>query len=525
MDSSAMLQAVRPLQRPHQRAAGAGPGQARPSTVGLGSKAHPRSDDPELRPKELGSVQERALTALPNKSWPTNATATQTQPWLDQTQSERRNLQSNLLRNVSKMSWQQELERADAFPRLGQAKLAHQTHNNIASVKYVLRNDSLANDSDQFGHADTIPRLAQPILAQTASTRAKGKSYLSSGLLSWSSEAIPLLVLVLAVGAIVLSCFASVYFACFGAVPTRSIESSNTLRRSFTKPPTRHNLYSPYLANTSATLPPRTTTSRLHPALNSQPQRAAMAWPLSPGPSFSQLPMPVGANSQLSLPTSSLAVPPNMAQQEPLLPLCPALVLPARDAHLEISVDALLDARNRRSGYFDVLGPLGNRFLCVTVDGDVLDVRMVQQRERIASVSLQISDGPSIEIRRPCGTIYGRIIEQPSELGGYTSFAVVADQGEQATPLLLVTAPSDVEQQQLLAPLSAAPFGSSSPAGSTAVQRKRGMSSLYITVVRNADTALILSSFLAIALLLHPRGRRDCHNDKDIAPTPAQGGA
>lgn len=520
-----MLQAMRPLQ--HSRAAARG-GRAQPSTVGLGSNAHLRSEDSELQPKELWSVRERAPTALLNDSWPGNATATQSQSRRDQTNNitgEGRASHTDPPANALNQSRQQ--EDADAFPSLAQAESSLQTHD-ITNIKYNSHNNSIVNASDQsqkHEHADTSPHLGEAVLAQIAFARGEEKSYIS-----WSSETVPLLLLFLAVGAIVLTCFASMYYTCFAAAPNRSIDSSNALRPSFAKPPMRHNMDIPYHANTSATLPPRTTTSRLGPVLKSQPQRTALAWPLSPGPSFSQLPIPMGANSRLSLPAAPAAgTSADVVQQVLPLTLCPALVLAARDANLEISVDALLDVMDRRSDCVYVLGPLGNKLLRVTLDGNVLDVYMAQQSERIASVSLQASDGLSLEVRRHSGAIFGRIAEQraqPPEPGKF-SFAVVAAEGEVATPLLLVTASrssgSDSEHQ-LLAPLSAVSFDSSL-AGSATVQRKRGMSCLHIKVARNSDTALILSSFLAILLLLHPSRGRGCHHDKDIVTTLAQGGA
>eukprot|EP00931_Biecheleriopsis_adriatica_P050542 TRINITY_DN2926_c0_g1_i2.p1 TRINITY_DN2926_c0_g1~~TRINITY_DN2926_c0_g1_i2.p1 ORF type:complete len:584 (+),score=114.63 TRINITY_DN2926_c0_g1_i2:110-1861(+) len=189
-------------------------------------------------------------------------------------------------------------------------------------------------------------------------------------------------------------------------------------------------------------------------------------------------------------------------------PLYPALVLPAREAQMEIPVDVLLEGREHGASSFFVLGPLGNKIMHVTFCGNAFDVHMAPpSSELVANVALtEAADRSRLEICGPDGTVYGHILEnqQMGRSVGQSSFSVVVRSlsGQAGREMLLIN--GSPEQLRLTA--TAAENGQ--PVASAARQTKRNGQNLDIRTQRGADVALVLSCFLAVLLLQpHPRLR------------------
>ncbi|CAE8631183.1 unnamed protein product [Polarella glacialis] len=113
------------------------------------------------------------------------------------------------------------------------------------------------------------------------------------------------------------------------------------------------------------------------------------------------------------LPTLSAVPLPPVAGMGPPPPLCPALVLPAREAHLEVPLPEISSVLEQRSGNFFVLGPLGNKMLQVNFQNNAFDVHMVQPSSAlVASVSLSAGGQDSrcrLDVYGADGALYGHI--------------------------------------------------------------------------------------------------------------------
>jgi len=192
-------------------------------------------------------------------------------------------------------------------------------------------------------------------------------------------------------------------------------------------------------------------------------------------------------------------------------PLYAALVLPAREAHLEIPLNSLETVKDSGVGRFFVLGPLGNKIMHVTLCGSAFDVHMASS-ELVASVSLQWTDSkPRLEICGPDGVIYGNVLERQSfgssrtDRGSTekTSFSVVvrSTSGEAVHDLLLITGNPEDMRFTATSAVDGQPVASASPETS---RHTRAGRKLDIRTQRRADTALVLSCFVAI-ILLHPK--------------------
>lgn len=192
---------------------------------------------------------------------------------------------------------------------------------------------------------------------------------------------------------------------------------------------------------------------------------------------------------------------------EPPLPLYPPLVLPAREAHLQISMPSLSNVQATGAGRFFVLGPLGNKIMYANLCGSAVEIRMAPpSSELVASVSradTSPAEKPRLEICRPDGTTYGWVIERLPSGGsrdvGQTSYTVVVSSrsGQGAHDLLLVRGnPAECR-------FTATAAADGQPVASATPEKRRGAAGSFMEIrtQRRADTALVLASFLGIVLL------------------------
>lgn len=189
------------------------------------------------------------------------------------------------------------------------------------------------------------------------------------------------------------------------------------------------------------------------------------------------------------------------------LPLYPALVLPAREAHLQISMPSLSSVQATGAGRFFVLGPLGNKIMYANLCGSALEIHMAPpSSELVASVSRVETcptDKPRLEICGPDGAAYGSVVERLLSGGSrdaeQTSYTVVvrSRSGQGAHDLLLVRG-SPCECR-----FTATAAADGQPVASAAPEKRRtaGGCHMEIRTQRRADTALVLATFLGIVLL------------------------
>jgi len=207
-----------------------------------------------------------------------------------------------------------------------------------------------------------------------------------------------------------------------------------------------------------------------------------------------------------------------MATAAPLQPLFPALVLPAREGQLEISLDVIRTVQQTGAGRFFVIGPLGNKILHVTACGSAFDVHMAQRSsELVSKVSLkQIDDSQRIEVCRGDGTRYAKIIEheQPADSHHEVSFSVIimSSSGKAERAMLVIQGHPEGFRLEAKAATDGQPVASAMPQTYSEEQY------MDLRTSRGADTALIVSSFLGILLL------RDRPRTSNV-PRPLMSGA
>eukprot|EP00933_Yihiella_yeosuensis_P078847 TRINITY_DN9077_c0_g2_i3.p1 TRINITY_DN9077_c0_g2~~TRINITY_DN9077_c0_g2_i3.p1 ORF type:complete len:544 (-),score=121.87 TRINITY_DN9077_c0_g2_i3:55-1686(-) len=182
-------------------------------------------------------------------------------------------------------------------------------------------------------------------------------------------------------------------------------------------------------------------------------------------------------------------------------PLYAALVLPARESHLEIPVNDLLKVLQAGSGSCFVLGPLKQRFLQITSCGNAFDVCTAPPSNALVSSVSRPNDETGarrLDILSADGSVYGHIIPRPP--GSSHTFSVVARSidGSRAHDQLIVNFKANELCFTAVAAVSGQPVASGAPSGK---QRSGCSDNLEIRTQRRADTALVLSSFLGIMLL------------------------
>eukprot|EP00441_Pelagodinium_beii_P015446 CAMPEP_0197659016 /NCGR_PEP_ID=MMETSP1338-20131121/45850_1 /TAXON_ID=43686 ORGANISM="Pelagodinium beii, Strain RCC1491" /NCGR_SAMPLE_ID=MMETSP1338 /ASSEMBLY_ACC=CAM_ASM_000754 /LENGTH=521 /DNA_ID=CAMNT_0043235749 /DNA_START=116 /DNA_END=1681 /DNA_ORIENTATION=- len=282
-------------------------------------------------------------------------------------------------------------------------------------------------------------------------------------------------------------------------------------------------LQDPYMAyvSSSTTLPPKT---RAGTGITPPPMPSAGSGPASqvsirepPPPSeprrssLRPVSLPVSGGGGRPGSTQSNIVPNEGMSEKPNNglppPLYAALVLPAREAHLEIPVPSLATVKETGVGRFFVLGPLGNKIMHVTLCGSAFDVHMASS-ELVASVSLQYTDSkPRLEICGPDGVIYGNVLERQTFGTGRgvekMAFSVVvrSPSGEAGQDLLLISGNPEEMRLTATSAVDGQPVASASPESTRRTSNGR---KLEIRTQRRADTALVLSCFVAI-LILHPK--------------------
>ncbi|CAE6960252.1 NEK1 [Symbiodinium natans] len=271
----------------------------------------------------------------------------------------------------------------------------------------------------------------------------------------------------------------------------------------------------PHLALSQQSLPPK---EALQGGRTSQGQASGMpasrmSLASQAGSSQRVPPLRLSAISAAGRPTGEMF----MASAAPLQPLFPALVLPAREGQLEVSLDAVQTVQKTGAGRFFVIGPLGNKILHITACGSAFDVHMAQRSsELVSKVSLKpAQDACRIDICRGDGAVYGKIVEheQPQKSQDEVSFSVVVTSSSGKAERAMLVVQGDPEKFRLAA--KAASDGQ--PVASIELQAYGEEHFLDLRTSRGADTALVVSSFLGI-LLLRDRPRNS-------VPRPLMSGA
>lgn len=183
-------------------------------------------------------------------------------------------------------------------------------------------------------------------------------------------------------------------------------------------------------------------------------------------------------------------------------PLCQALVLPNREAHMEIPISALQG--NVAGNDVTILGPLGKVWGKAIVineaeDRKIMEVMMSRGtgESLVASVT-RVGDSsvaePSLEIRGADGALYATLARRP---GSSTAFEARRAASTDLPPLAVINGdPSNLR-------LTAVAGADGRPYASAARGRARanGVEHLELRMMRGVDTALLLSSMLAVILL------------------------
>jgi len=180
----------------------------------------------------------------------------------------------------------------------------------------------------------------------------------------------------------------------------------------------------------------------------------------------------------------------------PLPPLCRALVLQGREAHLEVPLPGLAEVA-ASGGEVHVLGPLGKRYLRAVVrqaqgGGRALDLSMTSPAERhVATVEPGI-EPETLDICFASGERYGSLA--PS---GTPGVFLVRRPGRAAAAAVIA---GDVGELRLT--IAAGDDGRPLASAARGHRKLGGVDHLELRVQRGADTALVLSCVLAVALLL-----------------------
>mmetsp|Transcript_165566 Transcript_165566/g.531348 ORF Transcript_165566/g.531348 Transcript_165566/m.531348 type:complete len:569 (-) Transcript_165566:84-1790(-) len=200
----------------------------------------------------------------------------------------------------------------------------------------------------------------------------------------------------------------------------------------------------------------------------------------------------------------SLPVPSGATRQTSGGALCPALVLPSREAHMEIPVAALQAAVP--GSEVTILGPLGKAWgkAVLREDQGFRSISIVMTNHQgdtpvasVAVVSLGGSDGPTVEIRTPDGFPFGMVSRRPGSAFAFEARPACGAGGEDAAPLVVLNGdPTNLR-------LTAVAGADGSPQASAARGRARagGEERLELRMMKGVDTALLLTCMLAVMVL------------------------
>ncbi|CAE7192464.1 NEK1 [Symbiodinium sp. CCMP2592] len=329
---------------------------------------------------------------------------------------------------------------------------------------------------------------------------------------------------------VLIACFAALFsFSadCRTFAPSEYSQDGSSWPRSqrTALTPASRRTQDPYLALSQQSLPPKDAP----PGDASVSGRPSVGPGLGPGPASrmslaSQAsaasrrvpPLRLSAISAAGRPTGDMF----MASAAPLQPLFPALVLPAREGQLEVSLDAVQTVQKTGAGRFFVIGPLGNKILHITSCGSAFDVHMAQRSsELVSKVSLkEMQDSSRIEVCRGDGTVYGKIVEheQPQKSLDEVSLSVIVTSSSGKAERAMLVIQGNPERFCLTAKAAA----DGQPVASIELQAYSEEHYLDLRTSRGADTALIVSSFLGILLL---RDRPD--RPRQSVPRPLMSGA
>lgn len=228
------------------------------------------------------------------------------------------------------------------------------------------------------------------------------------------------------------------------------------------------------------------------------PMWGARSWPASEAANAAVL-------QTGSLPVRpSLPVPSGTTRHASGGALCPALVLPSREAHMEIPVAALQAAVP--GSEVTILGPLGKAWGKAVLREDQgfrsLSIVMANHQgdtpvASVAVVSLGGSDGPTVEIRTPDGLPFGMLSRRPGSAFAFEARPAGGAGGEDTAPLVVLNGdPTNLR-------LTAVAGADGSPQASAARGRARagGEERLELRMMKGVDTALLLTCMLAVMVL------------------------
>lgn len=327
---------------------------------------------------------------------------------------------------------------------------------------------------------------------------------------------------------VLIACFATLFsFStdCRTFAPSEYSQDGSSWPRSqrTALTPASRRTQDPYLALSQQSLPPKDAPPgdasgrpSVGPGLGPGPASRMSLASQASATSRRVPPLRLSAISAAGRPTGDMF----MASAAPLQPLFPALVLPAREGQLEVSLDAVQTVQKTGAGRFFVIGPLGNKILHITSCGNAFDVHMAQRSsELVSKVSLkEVQDSSRIEICRGDGTVYGKIVEheQPQKSLDEVSLSVIVTSSSGKAERAMLVIQGNPERFCLTAKAAA----DGQPAASIELQAYSEEHYLDLRTSRGADTALIVSSFLGILLL---RDRPD--RPRQSVPRPLMSGA
>jgi len=325
---------------------------------------------------------------------------------------------------------------------------------------------------------------------------------------------------------VLIACFAALFsFSadCRTFAPSEYSQDGSWPRSQPALTPASRRTQDPYLALSQQSLPPKDAPPgdasgrpSVGPGLGPGPTSRMSLASQASAASRRVPPLRLSAISAAGRPTGDMF----MASAAPLQPLFPALVLPAREGQLEVSLDAVQTVQKTGAGRFFVIGPLGNKILHITSCGSAFDVHMAQRSsELVSKVSLkELQDSSRIEICRGDGTVYGKIVEheQPQKSLDEVSLSVIVTSSSGKAERAMLVIQGNPERFCLTAKAAA----DGQPVASIELQAYSEEHYLDLRTSRGADTALIVSSFLGILLL---RDRPD--RPRQSVPRPLMSGA
>lgn len=208
-------------------------------------------------------------------------------------------------------------------------------------------------------------------------------------------------------------------------------------------------------------------------------------------------------NRGRSLSRRALGAPAGRPQESTTL--CPGLVLPARESHLEIPVAALQQAAPGCE--VPIFGPLGRAWGKAVLEDERgsgfvrIDIfRCARQLDSLAA-SVQVvslgergAAGPVVEVRAADGACFAILAKRPGSTLAYEARA--AGSGVNAVPLVVINGmPTSLT-------LTAVAGADGSPQASAARSRSPGgAEQLVLQMMKGADTAFLLACIVAIAVL------------------------